>query len=218
MKRPMLVGGLVVFLAVMLAAGPSFAQQSKGKLPDFTIEKIYLTPGCNVVGVVKNLGPGSVPDDVWTAHTPKSAGVYLYRNGTKWGGGTIWKFDPAKNLKSPGGTATFVSNLNVSGTATIKVVLDLWNVVTEANEANNSLEVKLTCKAQGNQAGSTKDYGYGSDPPIVLPMWPPWQEPGVGGGGTPPICERCILNCMGDHTYEYCRQMCERSGRCKPIK
>lgn len=157
MKRLAVVMGLVIFLVVVLTAGVLSAREPMtkggaaaptGRLPDFTIEKIYLTKDCRVAVVVKNLGPGPVPDTVWTVHTPKSAGVYLYRNGTGWGGGTIWKFDPAKNLKTPGGTATYVSKLQVSGTATIKAVVDLWNVVAEANEGNNSLEVKLTCEAE----------------------------------------------------------------------
>jgi len=146
MKRLVGVMGLVVFLAVVLAAGTLFAQTKQ--LPDFTIDKIYLTRDCKVAVVVKNLGPGPVPDEVWTVHTPKSAGIYLYKNGVGWGGASIWLFDPAKNLKAPGGTATYTSNLQVSGTAGIKAVVDLWNVVKEMKEYNNSLETKLTCGVQ----------------------------------------------------------------------
>jgi len=163
MKKLAVVMGLVVFLAVVLAAGTLFAQTKQ--LPDLTIDKIYLTKDCRVAVVVKNLGPGVLPDKVWTVHTPKSAGVYLYKNGTGWGGASIWKFDPAKNLKSPGGMATYVSTLQVvPGAAGIKAVVDLWNVVPEANEGNNSLEVKLTCEAPtgpcciaGTYAGVHKD-------------------------------------------------------------
>src|SRR4030042_136683 len=146
MKRLVGVMGLVVFVTVVLAAGTTFAQTKK--LPDFKIDKIYLTKDCKVAVVVKNLGPGVVPDTVWTVHTPKSAGVYLYKNGVGWGGASIWLFDSAKNLKAPGGTATYTSNLQVSGTAGIKAVVDLWNVVTEAQEGNNSLETKFTCGVQ----------------------------------------------------------------------
>jgi len=159
MKRSTRVMGLVLCLVVVLTAGVLSAREPMkggaaappgsappGRLPDLTITKIYLVKDCRVAVEVKNLGPGIVPDEVWTVHTPKSAGVYLYRNGTGWGGGSIWKFDPAKNLKSPGGTATYVSKLKVSGTAAIKAVVDLWNVVPEANENNNKVEKKLTCK------------------------------------------------------------------------
>ncbi len=154
MKRLVGVMGLVVFLAVVLAAGVSFAAQTGQKggaaapLCDLTITKIYLTKDCKVAVVVNNLGPGPVPDTVWTVHTPKSAGVYLYKNGTGWGGGTIWGFDPAKNLQKPGGTATYISTLQVTGSAGIKAVVDLWNVVKEAKEDNNSLATKLTCGTQ----------------------------------------------------------------------
>ena len=41
MKRLVGVMGLVVFVTVVLAAGTTFAQTKK--LPDFKIEKIYLT-------------------------------------------------------------------------------------------------------------------------------------------------------------------------------
>lgn len=157
MKKSVMVMGLVVFLTVVLTAGILSAQgpMIKGgataplkRLPDLTIDKIYLTKDCRVAVVVKNLGPGSVPDDVWTVHKPKSAGVYLYKNGTGWGGASIWKFDPAKSLKAPGGTATYVSTLHVPGAAAIKAVADLWNVVTEKNEGNNSLQVKLACETE----------------------------------------------------------------------
>jgi len=173
MKRSAMVMGLVLFLAVVLTAGVLSAREPvtkggatapQGRLPDLTIDKIYLTKDCRVAVVVKNLGPGPVPDTVWTVHHPKSAGVYLYKNGTGWGGASIWKFDPTKSLKAPGGTATYISTLHVPGAAAIKAVVDLWNVVVEANEGNNSLEVKLACEAQtgpcciaGKYEGTTVD-------------------------------------------------------------
>ncbi len=139
--------GLAVLILWIAATGGLNAQVSGPLLPDLTVESISLVQGCMVSVVVKNLGPGPVPDTVWTVHTPQSAGVYLYRNGSNYGGASIWLFDPAKHLQSVGGTATFVSNLKVTGTESIKAVVDLWNVVKEVNEKNNSLETKLTCPA-----------------------------------------------------------------------
>ncbi|RPI76597.1 MAG: hypothetical protein EHM45_12435 [Desulfobacteraceae bacterium] len=136
----------------LLAAGNLWAQPASPvaapapALPDLVIEKIFLDQSCNVAVVVKNLGPGHVPDAVWTVHTPKSAGVYLYRNGTGWGGASIWKFDPAKALQKPGGTATYYSNLKVTTAVGIKAVVDLHNTVKEANETNNSQATKLVCE------------------------------------------------------------------------
>jgi len=115
-------------------------------LPDLIIEDIDLDRNCQVVVKVKNNGPGIVPDTVWTHHHPKSAGVYLYINGKKWGGATIWKFDPTKSLQAPGGTATYTSRLKVSA-ATITAKVDLWNVVKETNENNNKKTERVVCKA-----------------------------------------------------------------------
>jgi hypothetical protein len=178
MKKAVGVMGLVVFVAAVLAAGVSLAAQTGAAAPlcDLTITKIYLTKDCKVAVVVKNLGPGPVLDTVWTVHTPKSAGVYLYKNGAGWGGASIWLFDPAKNLKAPGGTATYTSNLQVSGTAGIKAVVDLWNVVPETNEGNNSLATKLTCEAQSGPCCiiGTYDGTYADTPSKTCP------KPGTG--------------------------------------
>jgi hypothetical protein len=141
-----LMGWMMMGLFLLTAA--SLWAQPAPALPDLVIEKIFLDQSCNVAVVVKNLGPGNVPDAVWTVHEPKSAGVYLYRNGTGWGGATIWLFDPAKALQKPGGTATYYSNLKVTTAVGIKAVVDLHNTVKEANENNNSQETKLVCKDQ----------------------------------------------------------------------
>jgi hypothetical protein len=116
------------------------------KLPDLTVEDITLNKECFVVVTVKNNGPGAVPDAVWTEHTPDSSSVYLYINGKKWGGETIWHFDTAKNLKNPGGTATMTSNLKVTGAATIEADIDLTHKVKETDEKNNAMKKELTCK------------------------------------------------------------------------
>lgn len=217
MKKSVSAAASALFLIMLFSGVTAPAQQSAGRLPDLVVDKIYLTRGCHVAGVIRNLGPGDIPDEVWTATTPKSAGVYLYHNGSKWGGGAIWRFDPAKHLQAPGGTATFVSNLYVAGSAVIRMEVDIWDGVLEANEADNSKEARLTCKGQAGKPGSAQTRSYWYDPPLVLPMWPSWELPGAGGG-TDPDCERCILNCMGNHSYRYCRRICEQSGHCEPIK
>jgi hypothetical protein len=117
-----------------------------GRLPDLVIDNIEVNRSCQVVVTAKNLGPGLVPDTVWTVHTPTSCGVYLYINGKKWGGGTIWGFDPARALQTPGGTATYTSKLKVTGIATITAIIDHTHQVTEANETNNKMTKRLKCR------------------------------------------------------------------------
>jgi hypothetical protein len=118
----------------------------QGRLSDLTIEDITLNEQCFVVVQVKNNGPGVVPDKVWTDHSPDSSAVYLHINGKRWGGETIWHFDPAKNLQNPGGTAIMTSNLKVTGTATIEATADSTGKVRETNEANNAMRKQVTCQ------------------------------------------------------------------------
>ena len=136
-----------------LAAVPTSSTGSRVRIhakPDLKIDKIYLDRNCNVIVRVKNAGKRKLPGSVWTDKNPKSAGVYLYINGKKWGGATIWKFDPRRRLQKPGGTATYKSNLKINGKANIKAVIDMWNQVAESQEGNNAKIKTLAClKAAG---------------------------------------------------------------------
>ena len=175
MKNPKISVGLAILLAAIWTGGGASVQQPspKGKatapprenLPDLTIEEIYLTKDCHVAVEVKNLGPGTVPDEVWTVHTPESAAVYLYIDGKAWGGGTIYRFDPGKNLQKAGGAATYTSKLQVSGSATITAIVDHTEQVKEANEANNKKATRLTCHAKPVEAGAWKILRMASLPP-----------------------------------------------------
>jgi hypothetical protein len=120
--------------------------QYNKRLPDLTIADITLNKQCFVVVHAKNNGPGNVPKKVWTSQTPDSSSIYLYINGKKWGGKTIWNFDTDRDLRNPDGTAVMTSNLQVSKTATIKAVIDHTNKVVEKNEKNNAMKKTLTCK------------------------------------------------------------------------
>lgn len=117
----------------------------RSKLPDLQVVNIFLSKKCQVVVKVRNNGPGFVPDSVWTVHLPKSSSVYIYINGKKWGGRTIWKFDPGKSLKSPGGTALYTSSLIVKTSAKITATIDNTLQVTEGNEMNNKLSKAVKC-------------------------------------------------------------------------
>jgi hypothetical protein len=118
------------------------------KFPDLIVRDIVLNRKCQVVVIVGNAGPGMVPDEVWTVHKPTSSSVYLYIHGQKWGGGTIWGFDPGKLLQSPGGTAKYVSRLIVGAETEITAVIDHTGEVTETDETNNKLVKKLKCESR----------------------------------------------------------------------
>ncbi len=150
-KRMLFILAAILFLCMGVTA-----LDAQAKLPDLTITDILLDKECQVVVKVKNLGPSSVPDEVWTVHKPESSGVYLHINGKGWGGATIWGFDPGKSLQPPGGTAAYTSTLKVTGTATIMATVDHTKQVKEANEGNNERTEKLTCKAEAKDDFSIK--------------------------------------------------------------
>ncbi len=126
--------------------------ETYSKLPDLEVVNIFLNEKCQVCVKVMNNGPGMVPDGVWTIHTPKSSSVYIYINGKKWGGGTIWGFDPAKSLKMPGGTAVYTSKLVVKTSAKITATVDHTLQVTETNESNNKMSKAVFCKSKRSAA------------------------------------------------------------------
>ena len=115
-------------------------------LPDLIIEDISLDDQCRVVVKAKNDGPGAVFDEVWTDQKPDSTAVKLYIDGKAWGGETIWLLDPHRNLRNPGGTVVFSSNLKVSGTQEIRATIDGTRQVKEKDEANNERKITLTCQ------------------------------------------------------------------------
>lgn len=129
-----------------------------GGLPDLTNVKITVDRTCHLVVVVRNNGPGPLPDYVYTKHHSKSAGVYVYIDGKKWGGQSIWKFDPTKKLQKPGGQAIYTSKYKVGPPVSVKAVVDMWNDVKEANERNNTLIRKeLSCRGTQTQTKKMPD-------------------------------------------------------------
>ena len=143
-KRTVFYGFLVIVCILVLSSTVDAAR----RLPDLTITKISVNKNCHLAIKVRNNGPGKLPNHVYTKHHSKSAGVYIFVNGKKWGGRSIWKFDPGKNLKKPGGSAVYVSKYKVSAAVSVRAVVDKWNNVKEANESNNKKFIqRLTCGA-----------------------------------------------------------------------
>jgi hypothetical protein len=112
-------------------------------LSDLAISKITLNKECMVVVEVVNIGPGEVPEQVWTSTA--SASLFLFRNGKSWGGVTLKKIDPQRKLQKEGGIAIFISNIKLAAPERIKAVVDYGNRIKEQDETNNAKEVTAEC-------------------------------------------------------------------------
>jgi hypothetical protein len=160
----------VALLAAAIACALPPAAVTAAALPDLAIKALKLDSQCRIVASVVNLGPGALPDAVWTLKTPSSSGVYLTINGKGWGGATIWSFDPGKSLQKLGGAADYVSTYVVQDGAVVQATVDQTQQVAEGNEGNNSLTANLAC-------GTALLPKPGSEPPV---------SPVEGGGASTP--------------------------------
>jgi hypothetical protein len=142
--------GVFAFLLVTASIEASSLRTQKarsvGRLPDLTVTGIKLDSRCRVRIQVKNLGPGALPDSVWTVRGPDSSGILIYKDGKSWGGASIWRFDPRRSLQRPGGTVAYSSNLMVKGRAVITAVVDHTGMTPEQNEGNNKESKRLICR------------------------------------------------------------------------
>ena len=109
--------------------------------PDLAITKLAVDSNCRIVVTVVNNGPGALPDSVWTVKTPASSSVYITVAGKGWGGGTIWSFDSAQNLKKAGGGATYVSSYVVQGSVSVQATVDPTAQVAQTNEGKHQVEL-----------------------------------------------------------------------------
>jgi len=120
------------------------------RLPDLVVRDIRLNAQCQIVVTLANIGSGSVPDAGFSLNPPRTS-VQMYRNGQPWGGIVLGGFDPAKQVKAPGGSAQHIwfpgaANLKLApGVHSLKVVVDGSHHVTESNEGNNSLTRRVSC-------------------------------------------------------------------------
>ncbi len=119
-----------------------------GKLPDLVVARIELTKKCEIKVTIKNQGKGGVPSK---AYDPLH-GVIIQatRSNAGWGGYHLSMIDPAKKLKRPGASVSYVGfkrALRAGENLTLKVaILDPNNTAKESNTKNNSLTARLVCK------------------------------------------------------------------------
>lgn len=113
----------------------SVPAQCKQRRPiDITLTEVKLDAACRIVATAKNVGSAPLP--------PAPVTATFSKDGVLAGS---WSLDASK-VAAPGSEA-IISGPFLAGTTpvTVKVVVDATNVLSETNEDNNTVSVKLSC-------------------------------------------------------------------------
>ena len=132
--KPLLIPALVALLA-------SHSAWADG-LPDLTISDLTVDAQCQVTITVKNLGPGALPPSAM--YQGSAPNLSLSKDGDSHGGRVLKE----GSLVPSGGTYVHIvraTNLLVDGQGSYTATIDSANIITESNEANNSLTRTLSC-------------------------------------------------------------------------
>jgi len=175
----------IVFTSPKLPPGTSKIQatlSSKGKIrektrknnvmirtfkvgrPNLSITRLSLSANGKIQVGLKNLGPGDMPDQVWSSNSRCS--LEIYRDGKFWAGNALRNIDPEQRLKRGGGGLLYNTGLSISDSATVKVVVDKENRVIESNELDN---VVVKTLSPGQNVSDQKKVLRPVITPFVLP-------------------------------------------------
>lgn len=113
-------------------------------LPDLLVVKTGLDERCALQIMVKNSGGPIADADYRRAQISLSAGP---DQALAPGESFLRMIDPSSELKRPGGTVTYTSDLVVTGRRATMVWIDTGHHITESNEQNNGDDQVVTCKA-----------------------------------------------------------------------
>lgn len=116
------------------------------ELPDLQVDDIYLDENCKVMVLVKNVGPGRIPSQVWSVRDIQECTLKLYLNDEEWCQRSFIDFDPDEALSPVDGEAVFPSELEVTEESTVTAVIDCGDMIKEQNEENNTKSKVLNCK------------------------------------------------------------------------
>lgn len=129
---------MIPALVTLLVCPVTFADA----LPDLAVTDLTVNEECQAVVTVRNLGPGPLPASAM--YSGSNANLLFSRSG---GGSGGWPMDKPALVPSGGTYVHTVGalNLRVEGENSYTATVDSNNLVTEANETNNSLTRTLSC-------------------------------------------------------------------------
>ena len=133
---------LIVLGSLLGTTAGALAQVAAPK-PDLVVDKIALNPSGNIVVVIRNAGPGPLPESAYRS-TESFAACFVIMIGVEFVDyATLWAADPDRALKNPGGSVTYESTIRITQPTAVRVWMDITEQVEEANEGNNIKQVLL---------------------------------------------------------------------------
>lgn len=114
-------------------------------LPNLAVEDIYLNENCRVVVVIKNLGPGSLPQQLWTIKDVPECTLKILVDKEEYVARAVFEFDPQQALAPVEGTAVFPSDLEITEESAVTAVIECMDIVREQDQVNNTLTKILSC-------------------------------------------------------------------------
>jgi len=112
-------------------------------LPDLQINDVYLNEKNEIVVVIENIGPGVIPQQVWTADEQPDCTLRVLVDEEEKCLNKMCDFDPDKALEPISGIAVFPTGIIISEESVVTAVIDCDEIMMEKGEENNVKTVVL---------------------------------------------------------------------------
>lgn len=107
-------------------------------LPDLVIEKVWLDSKNRIAFIIRNIGKGSIAQDMYSKVFIKVTYGNSYKTYL------LGVIDPDKLLSKPGGFISYTSEIEISSMEKVIVEIDVTNQIQETNKSNNVILLVLT--------------------------------------------------------------------------
>jgi len=148
--------------------------------PDLVVDRIWLDSRCAVNFTIRNAGPGVIGE---SEHARGMVRVLIGKAQKDYPFKVV---DSGNDLKKPGKSISFNTQVILEDPAQVKVTVDADGVIPETHEGNNSRQEQLTpgCKKEAPLGAPTRSTPETSQPQATQPKMGTAQRPTAGPAAT----------------------------------
>ncbi|MCF8009530.1 MAG: hypothetical protein K9K32_07160, partial [Halanaerobiales bacterium] len=118
----------------------SFKIENLNTKPDLIVQAISLNNQNEIIIELENVDGGNIDENLWNE---SNVILHLKKDGISWADIYKSSFDPNNELINPGGSVSFNTGFKLNQDTTIKVSIDDSDLIDEADENNNVMEILL---------------------------------------------------------------------------